>query len=233
MNWEEKIVNDYLYSEGFKNIHFEPDGNMPPDFSIENSIAIEVRRLNENYFAEGRVVGTYEDYYSFWDFLPKFLDNYINPNLNTSYLLSFYYRRPLPEFSKLKRSLKLALDKFVNNPTPNIEITIKDSIVIKLTPDDNKLQNKIHLASTGDNNGGGFVIPIYLSNINYCIEEKTDKIKDFHYRYENWWLILVDRIVYGIRPTDIEKIAEEIKLNHLWSKLIILDPNDKVPIIEI
>ena len=28
---------------------YEPDGNVPPDFAIDGSIAVEVRRLNQNY----------------------------------------------------------------------------------------------------------------------------------------------------------------------------------------
>jgi hypothetical protein len=51
MNSKEKIAQNYLVSLGFKDIVFEPDGNIPPDFAVEGKIAVEVRRLNQNYFA--------------------------------------------------------------------------------------------------------------------------------------------------------------------------------------
>jgi hypothetical protein len=35
MNREEKITEAYLKSLGFKDVIFEPDGNIPPDFSID------------------------------------------------------------------------------------------------------------------------------------------------------------------------------------------------------
>ena len=49
MKREEKLAKDYLVSKNFKSIKFEPDGNIPPDFLVNNNIAIEVRRLNKHY----------------------------------------------------------------------------------------------------------------------------------------------------------------------------------------
>jgi len=40
MNREEKIAKVYLTSLGFKNVVFEPDGNFPPDFSVDGRIAV-------------------------------------------------------------------------------------------------------------------------------------------------------------------------------------------------
>ncbi len=45
-NDDEKIAYKYLQSLGYTNIQYEPDSNMPPDFLINDTIAIEVRRLN-------------------------------------------------------------------------------------------------------------------------------------------------------------------------------------------
>ena len=48
MDHSEKVVFQYLKSRGFINIVYEPDGNIPPDFTIDGRNAVEVRRLNEN-----------------------------------------------------------------------------------------------------------------------------------------------------------------------------------------
>ena len=48
MKREEKIANDYFISVGFNKILYEPDGNIPPDFLLNDSIAVEVRRLNQH-----------------------------------------------------------------------------------------------------------------------------------------------------------------------------------------
>lgn len=47
MNGDEKIAENYLISEGYINIIYEPNGNCPPDFVVNKEIAIEVRRLNQ------------------------------------------------------------------------------------------------------------------------------------------------------------------------------------------
>ena len=49
MNKDEKIANTYLKSLGFQKLEFEPNGNIPPDFTINKKIGVEVRRLNK-YF---------------------------------------------------------------------------------------------------------------------------------------------------------------------------------------
>jgi hypothetical protein len=48
MKRDEKKAREYLESLGFKQIIYEPDGNIPPDFLVESSIAIEVRCLNQH-----------------------------------------------------------------------------------------------------------------------------------------------------------------------------------------
>ena len=49
MDSSEQIANKYLIHIGANSLEFEPDGSVPPDFTIEKRIAIEVRRLNRNY----------------------------------------------------------------------------------------------------------------------------------------------------------------------------------------
>ena len=50
MDHTEEIANKHLLARfpGENRINYEPDGNIPPDFLIDNNIAIEVRRLNEH-----------------------------------------------------------------------------------------------------------------------------------------------------------------------------------------
>lgn len=48
MDNTEQIAYSHLISLGYDRIVYEPDGNIPPDFAINNRIAVEVRRLNQN-----------------------------------------------------------------------------------------------------------------------------------------------------------------------------------------
>ena len=55
MDQSEKVAESYLRYRGHDNIQFEPDGNRTPDFLVDNNIAVEVRRLNQNHdFGRGR-----------------------------------------------------------------------------------------------------------------------------------------------------------------------------------
>ncbi|MEK0338505.1 MAG: hypothetical protein QQN41_13835, partial [Nitrosopumilus sp.] len=53
MNRDEKIANNYLKQQDFSQIVYEPDGNISPDFLLDNSIAVEVRRLNQHQLVNG------------------------------------------------------------------------------------------------------------------------------------------------------------------------------------
>ncbi|MEZ4719401.1 MAG: hypothetical protein R2851_25450 [Caldilineaceae bacterium] len=46
---ERKAYEDTFAAQGFENVVYEPDGNIPPDFLVDERIAIEVRRLNQNF----------------------------------------------------------------------------------------------------------------------------------------------------------------------------------------
>jgi len=43
----------YLEHLGCKDIVYEPDGNVPPDFVVDGRIGVEVRRLNQNEHTTG------------------------------------------------------------------------------------------------------------------------------------------------------------------------------------
>jgi hypothetical protein len=75
MNREEKIAEAYLKSLGFKNVVFEPDGNIPPDFSMDGRIAVEVRRLNQHFFTKDEVRGLEEGRLPLFKLLPEFCVN--------------------------------------------------------------------------------------------------------------------------------------------------------------
>jgi hypothetical protein len=56
MKKEEKIAKDYLETIS-NDVVFEPDGNIPPDFKLNQVIAVEVRRLNQNIFKGNKPKG--------------------------------------------------------------------------------------------------------------------------------------------------------------------------------
>jgi len=49
-----------------------------------------------------------------------------------------------------------------------------------------------------DRESGGFVLAEFKKNFDHCVKEKSEKIKGYHERYTSWWLVLVDKIAYGL-----------------------------------
>jgi hypothetical protein len=67
MDDSERLADQYLRSFGIGAVIYEPDGNMPPDFCVGGRIAVEVRRLNQNYeFSDGTKQGLEERAIPLW-----------------------------------------------------------------------------------------------------------------------------------------------------------------------
>ena len=49
MKISERLVDDFLAYRGYRDVVYEPDGEVPPDFLLDGRIAVEARRLNQNY----------------------------------------------------------------------------------------------------------------------------------------------------------------------------------------
>ena len=57
MDKSEEVVKQYLTAQGFTEVVYEPDGEVMPDFFVDGSIAVEVRRLNQNEVSDGKPRG--------------------------------------------------------------------------------------------------------------------------------------------------------------------------------
>ena len=77
-----------------------------------------------------------------------------------------------------------------------------------------------------DRDSGGWVFQETQKNLRLCIEEKTRKIAGVRDKYPEWWLILVDRIGYGVDDCDQQMFREHLGIEHNWDKVILLNPLD-------
>jgi hypothetical protein len=67
----EKLVADFLAYRGLTDIAYEPDGKATPDFLVDRRIAVEVRRLNQNYDTGKSTEGLEEVAIPLWHGLKK------------------------------------------------------------------------------------------------------------------------------------------------------------------
>ena len=49
MRQSERIVADFLVRRGYADVRYEPDGNVPPDFLVDDRIAVEAGVLNQHH----------------------------------------------------------------------------------------------------------------------------------------------------------------------------------------
>ena len=54
--------------------------------------------------------------------------------------------------------------------------------------------------------------------------KKTLKTARFRSRYPTWWLILIDRIGYGVDDCDRDLYRSQLAIDHSWDKVILLSP---------
>lgn len=72
----------------------------------------------------------------------------------------------------------------------------------------------------------GWVVKDSINNINRCIEEKTDKIKDRIHLYPEWWLVLPAHKIFtpGSQEKDEwQTVCDSLVDTKPWSRIIVLD----------
>jgi len=225
MKVEEKIAGDCLGRLRLGTVQFEPDGNIPPDFSVGDSIAVEVRRLNQNYFGDGDPEGLEELSFPRRKLLRRALSEFDDRFDGKSYLVYVIYGRPSKATGReMAKYIRDSLGDFLNGggqaPT---ELAVSDHLRLKVYAS-NPMQGRLFLlAGDSDRDSGGAVIPMYVRNISYCIREKSRKIAPYEYQYGIWWLLLIDYLDWGLDSRDRAYIASEILNLGRFDRVLVID----------
>ena len=233
MKKEEKISKVYL--ENISNdVVFEPDGNIPPDFKLNQVIAVEVRRLNQNIFKGNKPKGLEQDRIKLYRSLANVFREFDSPVPTDNYWISLDFFRPIGKMADIRDKTKIKLQYFLNAkpPTP-YEIKLSHHITITISKATRKSSKVFAIGIEVDKNSGGWVGSLYTENINYCIEEKTKKIKTYKSNYPEWWLILVDFLIGGIGEPEKTTVIRHINKGADWKKIVVIHPETKKEILKI
>jgi hypothetical protein len=227
MNRDEKHVLEHLKYRGYKCIKYEPDGNIPPDFLVDKNIAIEVRRLNENIFGKTKVIGLENTAIPLGMQMETLIKNYGPPTAGKSWLVFYRFERPIKDWNKLepiiRQGIKLFLSSKMEKGGPIVKKNGFNLSVIKAA---SPRKSMFVVGGSSDQDSGGMLIPLMEENINFCISEKSRKIEKFRFKYGQWWLALVDYIGYALDDFDREQFRNQVKIEHGWDKIIIIDPRN-------
>jgi hypothetical protein len=225
MKAEEQIAEDYLRSLGTGSVIFEPDGNIPPDFSVGSSTGVEVRRLNQNYFGEDDPKGLEELSIPLWRILEKEASKFNNQFAGKSYWIFAHYRRPPKQSGgETAKSVRDSLVDFLRRggKVPD-ELAVNDHLKLMVYPSSPVQGRVFRLGGGMDRDSGGWLIPMYADNISYCIREKSLKIAPYKDRYATWWLLVVDFLGWGINDSEESELRSMIPGLGQFDRVILID----------
>ncbi|WP_206085721.1 hypothetical protein [Massilia polaris] len=238
MDQSERIVEKYLQSLELGTIVFEPDGNVPPDFSIGGMIGVEVRRLNQNYhLKDSRTEGLEQVAIPLWQRTEKYFPAIGKSIDGESWYVTLIYKRPQIAWKIAEPIIRRELFMFMNaqNRQP-ITIRINDTLQLKLRRAGKDQGSFFLLGSSLDRDSGGWVLSEVETNLMLCVAEKARKVSPYRSRYASWWLILVDHIALGVRECEQERFRASLVVNaefSAWGKVILIDPRDHCRAFEI
>jgi hypothetical protein len=234
MDASEKIVADFLAHRGYIDVVYEPDGNVPPDFLVDGRIAVEVRRLNENYEVGAGHEGLEEIRIPLSKKVRSLALSLGRPTHGSSWFVSFRFGRPV-SWKKLKPKVRGALEGFIKAIThQKTSVALGNGFELEIFRASNPHPTFYVMAGCRDAESGGFLVGDLARNLQICISEKTKKIANVRSKYAEWWLVLVDHIAYGcLDDFDRKQLQDQGILKHDWKKIILVDPQDHTRAFEI
>lgn len=199
----------------------------PPDYLVDDRIAVEVRRLNQNYESNGRYEGLEKVAEPTYRTIQKILKSFGPPRCGISWYVSFRFRRPNLTKQIVIKRVKYALECFINNPIhDNVSLYLGDDLSIEIEKADRACTDFYELFGFGDDDEGGWLLQEMERNVKLCICEKTEKTERVRALYSYWWLVLVDHISYATARLRRDQLRPHIPCVERWSKIIILHPSN-------
>lgn len=224
MNREETIVAKFLVSKGYRNIQYEPDGSIPPDFLVNNKIAIEVRRLNKHFKQRGTKIPIEELEFGLIRKVRRKIESYKVYNYRNSTVISLHYSRPLIETKELLADLEVILKRNAIDTNEVRWENVNENLSLKFSPYDGDLGSYYHVGFDHDLDSGGLAVANIYENLDFVIKEKEEKVKHYLDKYQEWWLVLVDYISYTIDNHDMQQLKSLPKPKYLFNKIFIIPP---------
>lgn len=224
MDGAEAIAEKFLQSIGYSTIAHEPDGNVPPDFSIGGEIAVEVRRLNQADWSTELPRGLESVSYPLADRVENALREF-GPANNYSYWVSYTFFRPLAQWKHIYPALREALLEIAQSePSSSVHVRPDPSIEFRFDPTTDKQDQLFNLGAFSDSASGGAVVAEMIKHIEHYHAEKSVKISAYKNRYAIWWLVLIDYIGYGLHPDDQIQLKQHLRLPTCFDKVLIVNP---------
>jgi len=229
MDRSEALAERYFRSIGFMAVVFRPDGHGPPDFLLQGEIAVEVRRLNQNFDSGKEVRGLEEVEAPLLQRMQRLMASFGPSIAGESWFVSYSFGRPVEPWPTLEPKLRSAMERVIGDPDPsNRCIYSSPSFTLDAGRASNPHPTLFLLGGYSDHQAGGFVIAEMLKNIEHCLAEKSLKRANAKSAYDRWWLLLVDTTGFGIDEENTQELLRHVQRSPDWEKVIVLRSNGRV-----
>jgi len=227
MKPEEHLADKFLTNLGIGTPIYEPDGNVPPDFTFENQVGIEVRRLNKTVLVEGKYRGTEELSISLWRAFTDVLSLFDSQYNGKSYWVGIEFDNSFTKPTMaIKKQMKQALQDFLDRKcTAPLQIKVNDNIEFLIHEAQPIIGRVFCRAGSINRDESGQVLQMYISSVRHCIMEKTFKIASYKNRYAEWWLLLVDTMGWNMDRDETEILRNELNDFGSFDRVYIIDRN--------
>jgi hypothetical protein len=233
MDDSERLAEDFLKRWGFKDVVFEPDGNVSPDFLCDGRVAVEVRRLNKSHDEGrgGRPTGLEEVSVPLLKSFRKYLPS-LGPAQATKpcVFVSYSFSRPVPRWKVLEREIDAILRPLIETPPKRVRTYRLDAgneFSITVVPAGGRHEHFFVLGGYSDNQSGGWLLQEVDTHLKLYIAEKTEKISARRAKYPEWWLLMPDHIAYGLDEFEQSLFGNTSDLDPGgFDRVILLDPRD-------
>lgn len=230
MDKDESRAKLWLQSQGYTDIKYVENTNcQPPDFIIDNSIAVEVRRLNQMYGDKNEGLENIE--LPLWRSVSSGLATANQPPPGHKVYVIFELHHTEKQDKKLIVSeLQRATNDYIKHikNSPDHEYNSPPNARVKMTIHficTESACNHFKLASVHADPKARLVVENSIDNINRCILEKSDKIKDKHDLYTEWWLVLMEHNVFptALRdPGELQTLKNGLTDTTPWTQIVIV-----------
>lgn len=226
MRRSEEAVDRFLRGLEVGDVRFEPDGNVPPDFLVDERIAVEARRLNQNELLGNGYRGLEVKAATLQTVVAKVLKEQGPPPDDSSWFVFYSFSRPLPDWRQLERLLRGALADFkaqVENPPG--ELRVAPGCRLEFDRASQPHSSWFVPGGSVDHDAGGFTVAELITNLSICIEEKARKVEPYLSRYAEWWLAFEDTIAYGdLDDDELAELTKHVAVDHPFARVILVSP---------
>ncbi len=226
MDGSERIAHQYLLSLGIGDPVYEPDGNRPPDFAIDNRTAIEVRRLNQHReLPEGDTEPLAKATMPLIKHIERLLPDFGPGRAGESWFVHVFFSRPVGPWKELRPRLEIALQTFIERPEEHGEVVpVSATVELRFRRAKKRYPNLFLLGGYLDYDSGGSTLAETVRALEVCIPEKERKIAPYRSKYPDWWLVLINHIGYRLEAEDQVRLRQSLSISHSFNKIVLVNP---------